>query len=219
MKNYKLFFILSTFVISIPIFLPSCSNGSNAHKTPNSGKTAINSGKTAIKTKNNISNRLKLFGVSLQNPNRTVLEDAIKRAGLIPIKESLNDWCDSYKVTGQLGKASRLYVCYTQNDKFAYAQYFFPAFMNINLVKHVIAMVSDKYGKPGSVNGDYSLGDVTAYWHFGSNEEIKIFRGWPSTSVYLNLINIPNHNRFLYELHKQKEEQTAKKAKSQGNAF
>ncbi len=58
MKNYKLFFILSTFVISIPIFLSSCSDGSNAHKTSNSGKTAI-------KTKNNIYGRLKLFGVSL----------------------------------------------------------------------------------------------------------------------------------------------------------
>ena len=91
--------------------------------------------------------------------------------------------------------------------------------MNVKLVKHVISMVSDKYGKPSSVNGDYSLGDVTAYWHFGSNEEIKIFRGWPSTSVYLNLINISNYSRFFYELHKQKKEQTAKKAKSQGNAF
>jgi hypothetical protein len=212
MKNYKLFFILSAFVISIPIFLSSRSNGSNVHKTPNSGKTAI-------KTKNNISGRLKLFGVSLQNPNRKELESAIKRAGLIPIKESLNDWCDSYKVTGQLDKASKLYVCYTQNNKFAYAQYVFPAFMNVRLVKHVIAVVSDKYGQPNAIVGDYLLGDVTAYWHFGSNEEIKIFRGWPSTSVYLNLINISNYRRFLYELHKQKEEQTAKKAKSQGNAF
>ena len=212
MKNYKLFFILSAFVISIPIFLSSCSNGSNMHKTPNSGKTAI-------KTKNNISGRLKLFGVSLQNPNRNTLESAIKKAGLIPLKEGFDYRCDSYKVTGQLEKASRLYVCYTQNGKFAYAQYVFPAFMNVNLVKHVIATVSDKYGKPGSVNGDYLLGHVTAYWNFGSNEEIKIYRGWPSTSVYLNLINISNYRRFIYELHKQKEEQTAKKAKSQGSAF
>lgn len=212
MKNYKLFFILSAFVISIPIFLSSCSKGTNGHKS-------INQVKTSIKAKNNSSGRLKLFGTSLQNPNRNTLESAIRKAGLIPIRQGSNYRCDDYKVTGQLGNASRLYVCYTQGERFAYAQYVFPAFMNVRLVKKVIAIVSDKYGKPESVNGDYSLGVVTAYWNFGSNEEIKIYRGWPSTSVYLNLINISNYRRFLYEFRKQKEEETAKKAKSQSNAF
>ena len=212
MKNYKLFFILPAFVIFIPVFLSSCSKSSNVHK-------GANTGKTEIKTKNIASGRLKLFGVSLQNPNRNTLESAIEKAGLVPIKQGSNYWCDSYKVTGQLSGASKLYVCYTRNSKFANAQYVFPAFINPKLVKRVITIVSDKYGNPNSVNGSYKLGDVTAYWNFGSNEEIKIFRGWPSTSVYLNLRNISNYRRFLYELHKQKENYIAKKAKSQGNAF
>ena len=202
MKNYKLFFILSAFVISIPIFLSSCSNA----------------------PKNNISNRLKLFGVSLQNPNRKALESAIKRAGLIPLREGFNDRCDRYKVTGQLGKASKLYVCYTQNNKFAYAMYAFPASMNAKLMEqYVIAMVLDKYGQPNAIVGDYSQGNVTEYWGFGSNEEIRIFSGLQNATVYLKLINIPHDNRLPYELHNQKEEQIAKKAakkvKSQGNAF
>ena len=212
MKTYKLFFILAALVIFIPISLSSCSKNSNSNKNANQPNTLT---KTKVKT----SGRLKLFNVSLLNPDRKTLENAIKKAGLTPINAGSNYFCDSYKVNVQLAGASKLYVCYTQNNRFANAQYVFPAFMNTKLVKRVITMVSDKYGKPDSVNGNYNLGDVTAYWYFGSNEEIKIFRGWPSTSVYLNLRNIPNYRRFLYELHKQKENKIAKKAKSQSGAF
>ncbi|MHB1645925.1 MAG: hypothetical protein ACYCSW_05375 [bacterium] len=162
---------------------------------------------------------LKLFGISLNNASRTTLESAIQKAGLIPIRQGLNYWCDSYKVTGQLSGASRLDVCYTKNNRFANAQYIFSAFMNTELVKHVINMVSDKYGNPSSINGNYGLGDVTAFWYFGSDMEIKIFRGWPSSTVYLNLRNKINYQRFLYEYHKQKEARTAKKAKSESSAF
>lgn len=210
MKTYKLFFILAVFVIFLSFSLSSCSKNSNSNKSANQPKSL---------TKSKNSGRLKLFNVSLLNPDRKTLENAIKKAGLTPINAGSNYSCDSYKVNGQLSGASKLYVCYTQNNRFANAQYVFPAFINPKLVKRVITMVSDKYGKPESVNGNYNLGDVTAYWHFGSNEEIKIFRGWPSTSVYLNLRNISNYRRFLYELHKQKENHIAKKAKSQGNAF
>lgn len=162
---------------------------------------------------------LKLFGVNLSTAKRTTLESAIQKAGLIPIRQGYNYWCDSYKVTGQLSGASKLHVCYTKNNSFANATYLFPAFMNTKLVKHVITMISDKYGSPSSINGSYGLGDVTAFWHFGSNMEIKIFRGWPSSTVYLNLRNKANYQRFLYEYNKQKEAQTAKKAKSESNAF
>ena len=120
---------------------------------------------------------LKLFGISLNNASRTTLESAVQKAGLIPARQGLNYWCDSYKVNGRLSGASELYVCYTRNNRFANAQYIFPSFMDTGIVKRVIAMVSDKYGKPDSINGNYALGEVTAYWHFGSNEEIKIFRG------------------------------------------
>ena len=210
MKTYKLFFILTALVIFLSFSLSACSKNTNSNKSSNQPKSSI---------KSKTSGRLKLFGVSLLNPNRKTLENAIKKAGLTPIKAGPNYYCDSYRVNGQLSGASKLYVCYTQNNRFANAQYVFPTFMNTELVKRVITMVSDKYGKPESINGNYNLGDVTAYWYFGSNEEIKIFRGWPSTSVYLNLRNIPNYRRFLYELHKQKENKIAKKAKSQSGAF
>ena len=214
MKNYKLFFILAALIIFIPISLSACSKNSKINN-----KNKANQPKPSTVTKSKTSGRLKLFNVSLLNPDRKTLENAIKKAGLIPIRAGLNYYCDIYKVKGQLSGASKLYVCYTQNNKFANAQYVFPAFMNTSLVKRVITMVSDKYGKPDSINGNYSLGDVTAYWHFGSNEEIKIFRGWPTTSVYLNLRNIPNYRKYLYELHKQKEDKIANKAKSQSSAF
>ncbi|RZD19027.1 MAG: hypothetical protein EVG15_02685 [Candidatus Acididesulfobacter diazotrophicus] len=162
---------------------------------------------------------LVLFGTNLKSASRTSLESAIQKAGLIPIRQGFNYWCDSYKVTGQLSGASRLDVCYTKNNRFANAQYIFSAFMNTELVKHVINIVSDKYGNPSSINGNYRLGDVTAFWYFGSNMEIKIFRGWPSSTVYLNLRNKINYQRFLYEYHKQKEARTAKKAKSESSAF
>ena len=212
MKTYKSFFILTALLIFISFSLSSCSKNSNSNKSLNQPNILTNA---KVKT----SGRLKLFNVSLLNPNRKTLENAIKKAGLIPIDEGSNYSCDNYKVNGKLSGASKLYVCYTQNNRFANAQYVFPAFMNTGLVKRVITMVSDKYGKPDGLNGNYGLGDVTAYWHFGSDEEIKIFRGWPSTSVYLNLRNIPNYRRFLYELHKQKENKIAKKAKSQSGAF
>ena len=214
MKNYKLFFILGALIIFIPISLSACSKNS---KINNKNKTTHPKPSTLTKSKS--SGRLKLFSVSLLNPNRKTLENAIQKAGLIPIRTGLNYYCDIYKVNGQLTGASKLYVCYTQNNKFANAQYVFPAFMNTRLVKRVITMVSDKYGKPDSISGNYSLGDVTAYWYFGLNEEIKLFRGWPTTTVYLNLRNIPNYRKYLYELHKQKEDKIANKAKSQSGAF
>lgn len=212
MKNYKLFFILAALLIFIPVSVSAYSKNS---KTNNSA----NQPKSLTLTKSKSSGRLKLFSVSLLNPNRKTLENAIKKAGLIPIRAGLNYYCDIYKVNGQLTGASKLYVCFTQHNRFANAQYVFPSFMDTGIVKRVIAMVSDKYGKPDSISGNYSLGDVTAYWYFGLNEEIKIFRGWPTTTVYLNLRNIPNYRKYLYELHKQKEDKIAKKAKSQSSAF
>jgi hypothetical protein len=212
MKNHKLFFILAALLIFIPVSVSAYSKNS---KTNNSA----NQPNSLTLTKFKSSGGLKLFSVSLLNPNRKTLENAIQKAGLIPIRTGSDYYCDIYKVNGQLTGASKLYVCFTQHNRFANAQYVFPSFINPKLVKRVITMVSDKYGKPDSINGNYTLGDVTAYWYFGSDEEIKIFRGWPSTSVYLNLRNIPNYRRFLYELHKQKENKIANKAKSQSSAF
>ena len=170
MKNYKLFFILAALLIFIPVSVSAYSKNS---KTNNSA----NQPNSLTLTKFKSSGGLKLFSVSLLNPNRKTLENAIQKAGLIPILTGSDYYCDIYKVNGQLTGASKLYVCFTQHNRFANAQYVFPSFINPKLVKRVITMVSDKYGKPDSINGNYALGEVTAYWHFGSNEEIKIFRG------------------------------------------
>ncbi len=162
---------------------------------------------------------LELFGAPLANATRSTLEPALQRAGLTPVQVGPKWWFDIYRVHGQLPGASKLLVGYTEHGHFAMAQYVFPSFMNTQLVEKVIHMVTDQYGAPSRSSGNPGLGGVTAVWNEGNGMEIRVTRGWPSTTTYLTLENVANRQRMRAEMHQQRAEQQKAQAKAHANAF
>lgn len=162
---------------------------------------------------------LELFGVPLADATRNTLEPALQKAGLSPTQTGARWWYDIYRVNGQLPGASKLLVGYTQHNRFALAQYVFPSFMNTGAVEKVIQMVTDKYGPPSRQNGMINLGSVTAVWHEGDGMEIRVTRGWPSTTTYLDLENVANRSRMLAQMHAQKQAHEQRQAQAHANAF
>lgn len=163
---------------------------------------------------------LTLFGVKLHSADRATLRAAVKKAGLAPERVDSRYYCDKYGVNGQLKGAKTLYLCYTaHHNRFAYAQYVFPAFMDTGLVSRVINMVSVKYGQPDSEQGSTDLGSVKALWHEGHGMRVTVSRGWPDTTTYLELTNIANKHRMRAQIQAQKQRQQRQQAQQQANAF
>ncbi len=162
---------------------------------------------------------LKLFGAPLADATRSSLEPVLQKAGLTPVQTGSRWWYDIYRVHGQLPGASKLLVGYTNQNRFAVATYVFPSFMNPGLVSKVVTMVRDKYGAPSRESGMPGLGNFTAVWHEGNGMEIKVTRGWPSTTVYLNLENVRNYATMKAQMHAQKQAQEAKQVREHSNAF
>jgi hypothetical protein len=162
---------------------------------------------------------LALFGIPLTNANRSTLEPALQKAGLIPIQTGNRWWYDIYRVHGQMPGASKLLVGYTEHNRFAIAQYVFPSFMDTEQVKKVIQMVQDKYGQPSQESGSIGLGSVTAVWNEGNGMEIRVTRGWPSTTTYLDLENVDNRSRMLAQIQAQKAAHEKQQAQAHANAF
>jgi hypothetical protein len=163
---------------------------------------------------------LQLFGVSLHDASRATLRAAVKKAGLIPVRVDDQYYCDKYAVNGHLKGAKTLVVCYTgKRNRFAYAEYIFPTFMDTALVTRVIAMVKVKYGAPDHLDGDENLGAVTATWNEGADMNIEVSRGWPNTTTYLDLIDAPNKSRMNAEIQADKAQKQKQQAQQQSNAF
>lgn len=162
---------------------------------------------------------LKLFGVPLQGATRQMLEPALIHAGFSPIHVGDHWWYDSYHVDGQLPGARKLLVGYTASNHFAMAEYIFPSFMNTEEVSRVIHLVEDKYGDPTRQSGNISLGGVSATWDEGDGMIIRVSRGWPSTTTYLQLENVALYQKMKAEMHQQNQQQQAAQAKAHANAF
>lgn len=163
---------------------------------------------------------LTLFGVDLSQAQRAALREAVKQAGLRPTRVDDRYYCDKYDVNGRLDEAQTLLICYTGgDDRFAYAQYEFPAFMDTELVGRVIDMVKLKYGRPDRMSGRVALGPVQAVWQQGEGMRVEVSRGWPDTTAYLSLIHGPNKDRLEAQIEAQKAQQQRQKAQRQSNAF
>jgi hypothetical protein len=166
------------------------------------------------------SKSIELFGVSLKNTTRDQLRTVLKSNGLQAVREDKQYWVDTYNASGVLEGASEFLIGYVSaTDKFAYAQYKFPAFMNEQMVAKVINMVATKYGKPSSMSGNISLGPVTAKWQMSQAMSIEVSRGWPDTTTYLKFIDLSAYKVLQAESEADRNAQAAQKAKSQNNAF
>jgi len=163
---------------------------------------------------------LSLFGTPLKGASRATLREALSKAGLQPKRVEDGYFCDLYKVDGQLKDASELSVCYTEDDdKFAAAEYTFPAFVDTGMVKRVVDMVSLKYGRPSRVSGNYGLGDVTAIWPQPQGMELRVARGWPDTTTYLDLIDVANKRRMQQQMAAVKAAQQRQQVQRDSKAF
>ena len=163
---------------------------------------------------------LALFGTPLKGATRSELRQVLSNAGLSAQRVDDHYFCDKYGVNGQLKGASQLMVCYTEDtDRFAVAEYTFPAFMDTQLVQRVIDTVASKYGRPGSVDGNIGLGSVTARWSMPQGMQIKVSRGWPDTTTYLDLIDRPADQKMKAQMHADKSAALQRQAQKDANAF
>lgn len=163
---------------------------------------------------------LTLFGAPLKGATRAELRQVLVKAGFAPNRVDDKYFCDNYAVRGQLKGASQLSVCYTEGDnKFATAEYTFPGFMNMDLVKHVIAMVETKYGRPNGLSGDFGLGPVVARWVEPQGMQVKVSRGWPDTTTYLDLADKANAARMNAQIHRDQQQRVQQQAHHDANAF
>lgn len=147
---------------------------------------------------------LQLFGVPLQTATKASLAPAFAKAGLPPITQGLERWFDTYRVNGQpqrLQGASMLTVDYTAHNRFAIAEYEFASFNNPHQIQQIITMVAYKYGRPTEISGDVARGPVIARWKEAHGTELKVWRGWPATSTYMDLEDVANLKRLRAQTH------------------
>lgn len=136
---------------------------------------------------------LTLFGVPLQNATRASLTPALQKAGLPCTLNGPQQWFDTYRINGQVPRlqgASKFSVEYDKDNRFAFAEYKFPSFNDTGQVQNIITMVGYKYGQPSSIIGDIKHGPITARWKEGGGMEVKVWRGWPVTTTYMDLENV-----------------------------
>ncbi len=69
------------------------------------------------------------------------------------------------------------------------------------------------------LRGNYALGAVTATWNMGDGMEVRVTRGWPNTTTYLNLIDPSMRARMKRQMKQQAARQRAAQARRQGNAL
>ena len=164
--------------------------------------------------------QLELFGVTLKNATRDQLRQAFKQNGLKVTREDNNYWVDAYNAEGVLDGASKFQAGYVSaSGKFAFAQYTFSGFMDTQLVGKVINMVSTKYGRPASQQGNYGLGEVSAKWNMGQDMQVVVSRGWPDTTTFLEFVDLSARRQMNAEIDAEKNAQVTQKAKSQSKAF
>jgi len=164
--------------------------------------------------------KLSLFGVELKDVKRDDFRVACKQTGCIPVREDKDYWVDVFEVNGKLKGASDLHAGFVKaTDSFAFAQYTFKGFMDTKLVERVIGLVSSKYGRPSSVQGNYGLGPVKAVWDIKGGMMIEVSRNWPDTTTYLIYVDNAAYSRMDKEIQAMRLEKERVESKAQNAAF
>jgi hypothetical protein len=163
---------------------------------------------------------LELFGAKLKGANRNELSEILVKNGLSKHASTVDQWTDDYAVHGKLKEAETLRMSYVSaTNQFANAEYEFPTFMDVQLVKRVIDLVSQKYGAPTSMIGQIELGPVFAEWDNGDGTTIRVSRGWPATTTYLNYTDTDANAKMETERDAAKQKGLKDSAKQQSQAF
>lgn len=126
-----------------------------------------------------------LFSVALKCAFRGQLRQAVKRAGGVAKREEDRFWFDVYRSDALLDGSSELQLGYTLDGRFARATYVFPSHVDRFQVKRIAELVASKYGPPRDVQGSLELGEVSYLWTQADGVRVRVHRGWPATTTYL----------------------------------
>ena len=180
---------------------------------------AIVAGRAAYGAETAGHHRVKLFGVPIKGATRAIIRDALKRHGLAPMKDSDQPWADQYDATSLWSEPSVLTVEYTSDDRFAAAEYVFPlSSIDPDKVKHVIRLVSTKYGPPDS-HDESIFNEYRAAWNLGDGMRILVSRGDPFNFTFLRYIDTAQYKRRQTELRAKKKADLKREAQQRDAAF
>ena len=116
--------------------------------------------------------------------------------------------------------SSALAVGYTQaTGEFAVAQYTFPSDVDAEQIGRIRDMVVSKYGAPTRSSGDARLGPASYEWALPDGIRMRVHRGWPDTTTFLEYVRPETKAVLDSELQKNKNEQRDQERKSQSSAF
>jgi TPR repeat protein len=186
-------------------------------KACNGGNTKACNNLKNIKARMNA--QTELFGLKLKLATRDDFWKTLKTTKVQVKTQDKNQWGDTYLTANELKGSSELYVGYTYDNKFAVAEYTFPGRMNTQLVLEIKNMVSSKYGEPNSSDGTINLGRVTYTWNLQDGIELKVYRGWPDTTVYVAYKHPENYALMQKAIDEQKQKKQQNQYQTQQHAF
>lgn len=167
----------------------------------------------------NKSAKIKLFDEFIKCTNRKRLMAAVKTYGAKVKRENDSVKLDTYYSNSVLKDSSELSLAYTNDDKFAVAEYVFPSHGDTEQIARVRDFVATKYGKPAEVSGNVSLGEASFTWLLADGIVLKVTRFWPDTTTYLTYTYPPNNAIRLQELGDRLRKSREDEYSKQSDAF
>ncbi len=132
-----------------------------------------------------LTQRLQLFGLSLEVASRAELRAALQEAGVRVVREIDAYPYDLYDPSGWMTGATEMAVGYTLEDQlFAVAEITFRSRNDTEQVRQIAEQVRDQLGPWQRVMGRRSEGPVEFEWRRG-DIQVLVHRGWPDTTTYL----------------------------------
>lgn len=126
-----------------------------------------------------------LFGVILDQAERTDMRAAISAAGIKVVREVDAYPYDLYDPSAWRSGATEMALGYTLEDQsFAVAEITFRSFNDTEQVRQIAEEVRDQLGPWQRVMGRRSEGPVEFEWQRGP-VQVRVHRGWPDTTTYL----------------------------------
>jgi len=144
-----------------------------------------------------------LFGVVLDQAERSDLRAAIREAGVKVVREVDAYPYDLYDPSPWRSGATEMALGYTLDDQsFAVAEITFRSFNDTEQVRQIAEEVRDQLGPWQRVMGRRSEGPVEFEWQRGS-VQVRVHRGWPDTTTYLTY-EIPERFAAMQEALKER---------------
>ena len=128
---------------------------------------------------------LELFGVALEATSRNELREAVRKAGLVLVREGGDDnWFDAYDSSAALTGSSRFYLGFVKRDqRFAFAEYEFRGLS----AKRILRDLTIKYGAAEIRRGRY-VSDRSYHWQ-RDGIDIQLSSDWQNYRTRLSYVN------------------------------